>query len=68
MGQEFCQNLKFRFFKNFDSKNVIQNQNFTPQNHDFDFEFGIWHHEIHFQKPKIDFSNSFRILLRDLKI
>ena len=50
---------KFDFQKNTKS---------APQNLKFDCEFGIWDLEIHFQKSKINFSNSFRILFRDLKI
>ena len=55
--------FKFRFFQTLVRNINFQNQNFLPQNHDFDCEFRIWDPEIYFQKPKIDFSNASRILL-----
>ena len=61
MGQEFCQVFKFRFFLNFVSKIVRQNQNLVHKNHDFDIEFMILVSKIIFHKSKIVFSYSARI-------
>ena len=70
-----CQNLKFRFLKNSDSRKM-QNRHLTTSKKykigtskpEIGLRFGIFDSKINFLKSKIDFSNSSRILLRDLKI
>ena len=59
--------IVFGEMKILDTK-TLKNAKSAPQNLKFDWDFGIWDPEIHFQKSKIDFSNSSRILIRDLKI
>ena len=51
----FCQNLKFRFFQNFDSAKIsLQNKILAPQNHDFGIEFWIWGSKTIFQKSEFN--------------
>ena len=66
IGPEVCQMLEFRFFKISTRKLFFKSTtSHSKQNLEIDYEFGIWHPEIHSQKSKIKFSYSAPISVRD---